>query len=229
MTPFSVPQRNPEVEQFEHHLVDALPEHIGQFVNGEPTVLHELDSDHMHLDVLMWEPTTQRPLWTMVTSGLSAHPMKVPAGFEYFERVELVLTLPGDWPSVPEMQRMPDSRVKRFSWPILAMKHLARMTYLYGTWLGYGHSTRARRTIHQTYPKSEFSGLLMEQVLSMPADAVTFMVQEHTVHCLGLHALYPAELQYILETPHGGAHEMMHRLQEAGFYEGIIPGRSAVA
>ncbi len=229
MTHFSVSQRNSKVEQFERHLIEALPEHIGQFIDGEPTVFHETHSDHMHLDIFMWEPTAQRPIWTMVTAGLSAHPMKVPAGAEYYERAELVLTLPGDWPSVSEIQRMPDSRAKRFSWPILVMKQLARMTYLYDTWLGYGHSTRARRTIHQTYPKSEFSGLLIEQVLSMPTDATTFMVEGHTVHCLGLYALYPAELQFILETPHGGAHEMMHRFENANLHEGIFPGRPAIA
>ena len=63
----------------------------------------------------------------------------------------------------------------------------------------------------------------------MPPDATTFMVEGHTVHCLGLYALYPAELQFILETPHGGAHEMMHRFENANVHEGIFPGRPAIA
>lgn len=228
MTNFSVSRRNPEVENFERHLMEALPAHIGQFIDGEPLILHELYPDHMHLDVFMWSPSPQRPMWTMVTCGLSAHPMNVPTGAEKYERAELVLTLPQDWPPMSEILRMPDSRAEQFSWPVFEMKYLARMTYLYDIWLGYGHSTRACRTIHHTYPDSEFSGLLIEQVLSMPKEVSTFTVEGHTVHCLGLFALYPDELQDILDTPHGGAHEMMHRLDDAGFYEGILPGREAV-
>lgn len=111
-----------------------------------------------------------------MTSGLSAHPMNVPAGAEYYERAELVLTLPDDWPPITEFQSVRDNRAKRFSWPVSVMKDLASMTYLYVTWLGYAHSTRARRTIEQTYPNSEFSGLLMRQILSMPPEASSFVV-----------------------------------------------------
>jgi hypothetical protein len=129
---------------------------------------------------------------------------------------------------MPDILRMPESRAEEFLWPFFAMEHLARMTYLYDIWLGYGHSTRACRTIDHTYPGSAFSGLLMEQVLSMPAEAATFKVQGHVVHCLGLYALYPLEVQFLLEEPHGSAHEMMHRFQDEGLHEGIIPGRPSL-
>lgn len=228
MTYYSVSHRDHETEYFERHLIEALPAHIGRFIDGEPLVFHETDSDHMHLDVFMWAPTTQRPRWTMVTSGLSARPMAVPAGAEHFARAELVMTLPEDCPSLSEIQRMPDSRAKRFEWPMRNMKNLARMTYLYDTWLSYGHSTRARRAIHQTYPRSQFSGMLIEAVQSMPQEASTFDVDDHTVHCLGLYLLDPTELEFMLAAAHGGPHDMLHRLNDAGYHEGVFPGREAV-
>lgn len=150
--------------------------------------------------------------------------MNVPAGITY-DRTELVMTLPQNWPPMTELVTMADGPPEQYCWPFLVMKHLVRMTYLYDMWLCYGYTTRAYRTIYQTYPGSDFSGLFIEQLLSMPEEASTFVADEQTVHCQGLYALYPTELQCILESQRGGAHEMMHRFDDAGFHEGVFPGR----
>lgn len=227
MTNFSALHRDPSVEDFEHQLRDAIPEHYGRFIDGEPMVFHELVSDHMHLDVYCWAPTQQRNMWTMVTAGMSAHQMNVQPGHEHYQRAEFVITLPGDWPDLNTIQRMPRSKAHRFFWPIEAMKSFARIPYLHDTWIGIGHTTQAGRGIRDVYKGSDFTGLLVAPILSMPEEAMTLEVDDNLVHCHGLYPLYTEELQFIVNQPFSGkSHDLHHRFMGAGLYEGVFPDRS---
>src|SRR5690625_4907679 len=174
MTNFSVTNRDPATEDFEAHLRDAIPDHIGRYMDGEPVVLHELVSDHMHLDIYIWAPTPQRRLWTLVTAGMSAHPMNVPTGHTFYARAELIMTLPADWPSIDDIKTMPPSKAKNYSWPLEDLKSLARLPYMQNTWLGIGHSTQARSNLDGTYRGTDFSGMLLGPPHSMPPTAMTF-------------------------------------------------------
>lgn len=229
MTNFSVTNRDPATEDFEAHLRDAIPDHIGRYMDGEPLVFHELVSDHMHLDVYIWAPTPHRRLWTLVTAGMSAHPMNVPTGHTLYERAELVITLPADWPSIETIKAMPPSQAKNYVWPINELKNLARLPYMQNTWLSIGHTVQARRSLDGTYRGADFSGMLLGALHSMPETARTLEVDNKTVHCHGLYPLYAQELRHILQRPlTGGAHDMYHRLLDAGLHEGVFPKREVL-
>ena len=229
MTPFSVQHRDPVSKHFEQHLHEALPKHFGRFLKGDPMIFHELVSDHMRLDIFMWAPSPQRDAWTFVTSGMSSHPMNIPADLADYERTELVLTLPADWPPLDEMQRMSRSKAQRYFWPIRELKNLARLPYLYNTWLGAGHTVRAGQSLYDTYAHSKFCGMLIEAVSSMPGEALSLEVNGKTIYCYGLYPLYTQELQYILEHPSSGrTHEMFHRFINSGFHEGVFPDRQTL-
>lgn len=229
MTHFSVEHRDPAIEHFEQHLREDIPNHFGGLLGGEPLVFHELVSDHMHLDVFAWPPSPQRNVWTLITAGMSGHQMNVPAEMAGYERAELVLTLPAEWPHLHEMQRMPRSKAKRYFWPIRELKNLARLPYLYNTWLGPGHTTRAGQTLYETYAGSKYSGMLVESVGSLPVEVTTVEVAGKTVHCYGVYPLFTQELRHILDHPFSGrAHELFHRFLDAGFHEGVFPERPSL-
>lgn len=228
MTHFSVSNRDPIVEEFESQCMQALPDHLGLYLTGEPLMYHEPHADHMHIDLFAWAPTAARPLWTVVTSGLSAHPMQVPRGHESYARAELLLTLPPDWPPLHEAQRMHNSQRRRFMWPFEQMLELARLPYLNDTWLGYGHSTRAKRTVYQTYPRSQFSGIFFEEIRSLPPEVRTLRVADEYIHLLGMYTLYPRELTYILESGLCSRHGITEKIDAAGIHEGVFPGRQPV-
>ena len=230
MTHFSVEHRDPATEHFEQHLREAIPNHFGRLLGGEPQVFHELVSDHMHLDVFIWAPSSQRNVWTFVTAGMSGHPMNVPTEMVGYERSELVLTLPPEWPPLDDIQRMSRSKAKRSFWPIRELKNLARLPYLYNTWLGPGHTTRAGQTLYDTYAGSQYSGMLIESVSSMPNEYANLEVAGEPIHCYGVYPLFTQELRYILDHPFSGrAHEMFHRLIDAGLHEGVFPERHSLA
>lgn len=226
MTYFSAQHRDPAMEVFEQHLQGVIPQHFGRFIDGEPLNLGEQLSDHMHLHLFVWPPTVQRNMWTLVTAGMSVHRMNVPPGFEQYERIELVMTLPAEWPPIDEIHQMSSNRTETYSWPFDELNHLARLPYLHNTWLGRGHTVRAHPSLDDTYPGTQFSGVLVEAVSSLPSEAMSFEVAGTTVHCFGLYPLYPQELRGIIDRQVSG-HEWFHRCFDAGLHEGLFANRPA--
>jgi len=125
---FQAPQHDcVHLEQITAH----VEKHIGKVGN----VFHELLSDQVHIDILIVEPTAERPVYTLITSGMSDQPMTVPPGAEEFRLAELMICLPGNWP-MQEVDFVNDDNY----WPIRWLKQLARMPHQLSTWLGYGHT-----------------------------------------------------------------------------------------
>lgn len=150
----------------EHHAVhlEEIEAHVAKHIGPISTVLHEIVSDLVHLDVLVIEATEERPFHTLVTSGVSDLPMAVPDGLEEERRVELLITLPADWPLT--MEAFQD---ERHYWPVRWLKKIGRLPHEYGTWIGWGH------TIPNGDPPvpiadTRFAGVLLMPPYFLPAD-----------------------------------------------------------
>ncbi len=115
--------------------IEEVGRHIERTLGSADNVWHEIVSDLVHIDVHQVEPSDEFPFWTLVTSGMSERPMKVPEGAEDFTYAELAICLPPDWPL--SMEAFKD---ERNYWPIRLLKDLAMMPHEYDTWLGPAHS-----------------------------------------------------------------------------------------
>jgi hypothetical protein len=111
--------------------LEAIVSHVDKDIGKPATVLHELVSDLVHVDIHVVAPTSKRNYYTLVTSGMSDRPMNVPAGFEEWRFAEVMICLPPDWPMEQD---------QRNYWPIWLLKTLARFPHEYSTWLGPGHT-----------------------------------------------------------------------------------------
>lgn len=98
------------------------------------SVLHELVSPDIHVDICVIEPTPERNYYTLVTMGMGAHKMNVPPELSdmHLERAELAVSLPPDWKL--------DSDEERWYWPVRWLKILARLPIEEDSWLGWGHT-----------------------------------------------------------------------------------------
>lgn len=72
------------------HLVLAREQAYGRYFGGEHTVSHELLPLVPHIDVYAFEPTEERPFYTLITGGMSDLPQHAPEGMPV-RRVELML------------------------------------------------------------------------------------------------------------------------------------------
>jgi hypothetical protein len=74
-------------------LINAVGDHIEKHFGEPERVLHEIISTYVHVDLHVVMPTKDRPVITVVTSGMSERPMQ---GDVY---AELMLMLPPTWPT----------------------------------------------------------------------------------------------------------------------------------
>ncbi|MCQ4625804.1 suppressor of fused domain protein [Corynebacterium sp. CCUG 69979] len=182
-----------------------------------------LDGQPVH--IYCWRPTEERPLWTLVTSGMSWHKMEMPQGREDFDRIELIMTLPGDWP-LDEVTSSANEGREGISWPLDLLKMTARLPRSTNSWLSYGSSSQWGESLEETYPGSDFSGFVLGGAVSLDTEFDLLKTQfgGETVHFLGLFPLYAQEIEAYL-----AGVEVLDLLYEAGFAEGVHPGRPPVA
>ncbi len=117
------------------HTIEAVSRHVGRYVGKVEHVFHEVVSDLVHVDVHLVPPQPDRPLVTLVTSGMSDRPMTLPPGCDASAYAELLLCLPADWPL-----EQADFKDEANYWPVRLLKFLARLPHEYDTWLGFGHT-----------------------------------------------------------------------------------------
>jgi hypothetical protein len=162
---------------------------------GEPsTVLHEIVSDLVHLDVHVIRPRPERNCWTLFTTGMSDLPMTVPRGAEAHKHAELILSLPPEW-KVDELKvTPPPGDLEQWYWPIRWLKQLARFPHEYKTWLGMGHTMPNGDPPAPFAPQTRLCGWWLLPPITVPEEARTVKVSDgNEVQLLSMHALYVQE------------------------------------
>ena len=98
-------------------------------------VFHEIESEDIHLDIAIIPPSEHNNFYQLVTMGMGARPMTLPAALEHkeFGRAELVICLPTTW----NFENFED---EKNYWPVRLIKTLARLPIMHDTWLGWGHT-----------------------------------------------------------------------------------------
>ena len=125
-------------EVYTEEELDAVERHIETNFGTYANVFHEIVSPDIHLDICIIEPTEERSYYMLVTLGMGAHRMNVPAELaeRKLERAELAIALPRDW-NIHE-------NAEEHYWPIRLLKQLARLPIEDNTWLGWGHTIDGR-------------------------------------------------------------------------------------
>ncbi|MHC9543445.1 MAG: suppressor of fused domain protein [Vulcanimicrobiota bacterium] len=115
--------------------LEIMSRHISRYIGEPGMVLHEIDSDIVHIDIHCVLPRKGRNFYTLVTSGMSDKSMITPVEASEFRFAELVIYLPATWPLDKE-----HSRLEEYYWPVRLLKDLTKMPHMLETWLGPGHT-----------------------------------------------------------------------------------------
>lgn len=115
--------------------IGVLEQHIEKYFGLFKNVFHEIDSSGIHVDIVIIEPTPERNYYVLVTMGMGARKMNLPAELKkyHLERAELMVCLPPDW-------KLDDLKNENWYWPVRWLKILARLPGEENTWLGWGHT-----------------------------------------------------------------------------------------
>jgi hypothetical protein len=198
----------------------ALSQHIGEWF-GEGMVWHEIVSEFVHLDVHAIPPSTDRPYYTLITTGMSDRPMPAPEGQEEHRHCELMMALPASWPMDEE-----SFKDERNYWPIRHLKQTARFPHMVETWLWNGHTVGNGNDLTRVVPSAPFVGFALATPTLWPETARRkFIRKGKDVSFFALIPLYEAELKFAWEN---GIAALFEKLDAAGVTEIVQVTRACV-
>ena len=199
-----------------------MDRHIGRRVGKVETVLHELVSDELHIDVHHVPSSKERPFEVLVTSGMSELPMNTgePGGSGAY--AELVALLPAGWPLNSEAFADEDNY-----WPIRLLKSLARFPHKANTWIGFGHTIANEGEPPTPYAESvPFRAAMLAPSMSLGEKFFKMKgPKRRETFFWSVVPLYWEELQFKLEN---GADALLDRFDEAGVSDRVDPARKSV-
>jgi hypothetical protein len=215
-------------QQAEH--VEELTTFLTGVLGPSPIVWHEIVSDKIHLDVLPFPPTADRPYWTFVTSGMSDLAMRVPENVEdpdNYRFAELVISLPPEWFPREALETADGIKFDDENyWPIRLLKQLARFPHEYQTWIWALHSFPNGNPAQPYAVGTKMNGAILLPPSTWPPSLNRFRRRDDaTVHFLGIYPLYAEEMNVKLEK---GSDALLELLEKSEVTEILNPARPSL-
>ncbi|MCL2298966.1 MAG: DUF2185 domain-containing protein, partial [Firmicutes bacterium] len=175
-------------------------------------VLREVVSRDIRVDLCVIEPGPGRAYRTVVTRGMGARDMQVPADSQAIARAEMVVMLPEDW----ELHSSDECQY----WPLRWLKLLARLPGEEDSWLGWGHTVPGGEPFAEN---TDFGAiLLLDAFVPNQNDGgpcvFTLPGGEYVRFCQ-LFPLYEEELQFKLRH---GAQALLDRMTAKGALSPVL-------
>ncbi len=207
--------------QGESH-IEAISAHIERHLGPISGVFHEIISDLVHIDVHVVPASEPFPYLRLVTSGMSDLPMTLPEGAPGPAYMELMVTLPADWPISGDA-----FEDERNYWPVRLLKTLARLPHEYDTWLGFGHTIPNGHPAEPYAPGVGFDGAIVLPPVTAPEDFGTLQLDDgRRITFMTIVPLYPEEMDLKLKKD---AEALLDRFDAKNIQDVIVPGRVNVA
>lgn len=185
--------------------------HLEKYIGPVESVLHELVSERIHLDLLLIPPGKDRPFHVIVTSGMSDLPMQVPEDMHEFARAELMMELPADWPISQEAFRDESNY-----WPFRWLKQVGRLPHEFDTWVGWGHSI-PNGDPAEKIANTNFTGVCLAPPYWLDAEFFQLKASSGDTVCFyDLVPVYADEMQLKLDEGFGALEERLE-LEDIGF------------
>lgn len=153
------------------------------------SILHEIVSTDINLDIIIIPPTKENNYYKLITMGMGAYKMNVPNELKKYElqRAELVLYLPPTWD-------IKSSNEDNY-WPIRCLKEIARLPIDNNTWLGYGHTVSNNKENTPYSRNTDFCSMILLQALNNKNIEPKLKIV-NKINFYQLFPLYKEELEY---------------------------------
>jgi hypothetical protein len=198
--------------------LEEIEEHVRRHYGPITSVLHEIASEWVHLDVLIVRPEESRRSWTFVTAGMSDRPMTLgpdSSHLDHLRHAELVIALPEErW--ADDLNALSGGEEGAY-YPIKCLKWLARFPHRYGTWLGYGHTIPVGDPPEPIGPDTEMCGFVLGRAVTRdPSFDHLGVADGKRINLLAVYPLYESEMDFKLEN---GVEALFERMKKQGVTE----------
>jgi len=179
--------------------IEGIGALLDSVLGNEGFVLHEIVSDEVHVDVMVYPPRADRQTFLLVTCGMSALPMSAPDDEARF--AELCLELPPDWLITPAAFKN-----ERNYWPVRLLKDLARLPHRHQTWFALGHTVANGDPDKPYADNTRLCAAMLVQPVFLPEEIRNLPLlnrSNETARLFQVVPIYRTEMEYKLE--HGFA------------------------
>jgi hypothetical protein len=173
------------------------------------------------IDVLHVAPSDERRYHTLITHGMSARAMNVPAGSDAPRYLELVATLPKSW-SMPPAAVEDDASF----WPVRQLQRLARWPDETQSWLGWGQAVPNGDPPQPFSAETKLCGAIIVPSLMVPRKFYELVTNDRAVTFFSMVPLYKEELDLRAQI---GMERFLERLIDYEVDDLIHPRRRNVA
>lgn len=177
--------------------------------------------DASAIEVLHVAATTDRPVHTLITSGMSDQAMAIPAGTDSPEHLELMTTLPRGWQLDAQAPR--DAT---WYWPIHQLLQLAALPRQSNTWLGWGHTVPNGEPPQPLAANTKLCGAIIVPSLLVPTPFYELKLARRTIAFFSVVPLYQEELAL---KQREGMKALLEKLIDRGIRDLVDPKRRNVA
>lgn len=211
-----------EISGGDADLIEAVSDHVDEHLGSGESVIHEIVSPTVHVDLIPSPATADRPFHVITTCGMAELPMRPPDELPELSHAELFLLLPPEWPL--DQEPLQD---ERFWWPLRLLKTLARLPHEYDTWLWTGH-TVPNGDPPEPYDESTdlCCALVMPPMLVPDGFAVLERPDGAPIHFLMVLPLHADEMRLKLDR---GLDALYDRFDDANLDPVIDPRRASTA
>lgn len=165
----------------------ALRAHVERHLGKVHEVFADEQQGETRIEVQHVRPELARPYHTLVTSGMSARPMRVPANVDAPRYLELMITLPEQW-------KVGD-RADRWHWPIRQLQTLAHLPHASGSWLGWGHTVPNGDPPQPLAGSTQLCGAIIAPSLLVPRQFYELTVGARHIAVFSVIPIYREELE----------------------------------
>ena len=194
--------------------------HVERHLGPIKQVFRE-SSDASAIEVLHVAATTDRPVHTLITSGMSDQAMGVPAGTDSPEHLELMTTLPQVWQLDAQAPR--DAT---WYWPIRQLLQLAALPRQSNAWLGWGHTVPNGEPPQPLASNTKLCGAIIVPSLLVPTPFYELKLARRTIAFFSVVPLYQEELAL---KEREGMKALLEKLIDRGIRDLVDPQRRNVA
>ncbi len=193
-----------KMPSIEGRYLSDIQRHIEKFVGLKSSVLHEIVSASVHIDVHVVEPTNEIPYTVLLTSGMSDQDMKVPNGAvpkSDYELAEIIAFLPPDWPveDFNSVAGSPDENPPGY-YPIFWVKYYARKVHEQNIAMSWYSTSANGNPASPIGDDTEMTGFLLAPAILLDKDALIIpTVDNRKIRLLNLVPITTDEMSFAIK------------------------------
>jgi|TergutMp193P3_1026864.scaffolds.fasta_scaffold79008_2 hypothetical protein len=167
---------------------EIIENHLDKYIDNcdEIIVFDEIESPDFHLDVYCIKSDVYRNYTILMTNGVSSRPMETPEK-KFSKYAEFCILLPANWNLKDNNWKNPKNY-----WPIKLLKSIGRYPSQNNTWLGFGHTVSAGKSIIGT----KFMSVILLKSKRLPESFQKIKYGEDTIELYTIFPLYLEELNF---------------------------------